>query len=60
MADNYEVIQVFLESVPYNLLIYKIPEEELNDKLTYFTREKGLIPQSLFHDFLIANCIFLL
>jgi len=57
MADNYEVIQVFLESVPYNLLIYKIPEEELNDKLTYFTREKGLIPQSLFHDFLIANCI---
>lgn len=57
MDNNYEVVQIFLESVAYNLLIFKIPEEDLNDKLTYFTREKGLIARSLYEDFLIANCV---
>ncbi len=57
MDNNYEVVQIFLESVAYNLLIFKIPEEDLNDKLTYFTREKGLIAKSLYTDFLIAHCV---
>ena len=57
MSENYEVVQVYLETVSYNLLIFQIPEKEINDKLTYFTREKGLIPKSLYHDFLIATFV---
>ena len=57
MSENYKVVQVYLETVSYNLLIFKIPETELNDKLTYFTREKGLIAKSLYHDFLIATFV---
>lgn len=57
MSENYKVVQVYLETASYNLLIFKIPETELNDKLTYFTREKGLIAKSLYHDFLIATFV---
>lgn len=55
--NNYEIKEYFLNSIPFNLLVLKIPEEELNDKLTYFTDKKGLIPVSLFVDFLIINCV---
>jgi len=55
--NNYEIKEYFLDSIPFNLLVLKIPEEELNDKLTYFTDKKGLIPVSLFVDFLIINCV---
>ena len=57
MAENYKVVQVYLETVSYNLLVFQIPEQEVNDKLTYFTREKGLIAKSLYHDFLIATYV---
>lgn len=57
MADNYKVVEVHLETVPYKLLIYQVPELELNDRLTYFTREHGLIARDLYNDFLIANCV---
>ena len=57
MSENYKAIQVYLETEAYNLLIFQIPEEDLNDKLTYFTREKGLIPMSLYHDFIIATFV---
>lgn len=57
MKENYKIVQVFLKTISYKLLIFKIPEKELNDKLTYFTREKGLIPKSLYYDFLIATCV---
>jgi len=58
MSDNkYDVEQVYLESASYNLLILKIPVSEIDDKLTYLSREKGLIAKSLYHDFLIATCI---
>ena len=57
MAENYKVVQVYLETVAYNLLIFQIPEQEVNDKLTYLTREKGLIAKSLYHDFLIATYV---
>lgn len=55
MSDTYKVIKVSLETVDYTILVFQIPEEELNDKLTYFTREKGLISKSLYEDFLIAT-----
>lgn len=57
MSENYQAVKVYLETVQYSLLIFQIPEEELNDKLTYFTREKGLIAKSLYHDFLIATFV---
>jgi len=54
---KYEVIQSYIESASYNVLILKIPKKEVNDKLTFLTREKGLIAKSLYDDFLIATCI---
>jgi ATP-dependent protease Clp ATPase subunit len=57
MSENYNAIQVYLETVPYNLLIFQIPETDIIDKLTYFTREKGLISMSLYHDFIIATFV---
>jgi len=39
MAENYKVVQIYLETVSYNLLVFQIPDQEVNDKLTYFTRE---------------------
>ncbi|KKM20519.1 hypothetical protein LCGC14_1644620, partial [marine sediment metagenome] len=53
MSDTYKITKVSLETVDYTILVFQIPEEELNDKLTYFTREKGLISKSLYEDFLI-------
>jgi len=55
--NKYEVKQVYIETASYNLLILKIPENEIDDKLTYLSREKGLIAKSLYDDFLIATCI---
>jgi len=58
MGDkNYEVTKVYLQSAKYNLLILKISEDDINDTLSYLTREKGLIAKSLYDDFLIAHCV---
>lgn len=55
--NNYEVKQIYIKTASYNLLMLTIPEGEINDKLAYFSREKGLITKSLYDDFLIATCI---
>ena len=57
MSENYKAVQVYLETASYNLLIFQIPDSDLDDKLTYFTREKGLIAMSLYHDFVIATFV---
>jgi ATP-dependent Clp protease ATP-binding subunit ClpC len=57
MTTNYKIRQVRLETIDYTLLVFKIPEEEINDKLTYFTRERGLVAKSLYEDFLIVTCV---
>jgi|WetSurSiteA1Bulk_404760.scaffolds.fasta_scaffold00586_2 ATP-dependent Clp protease ATP-binding subunit ClpA len=57
MTDSYKVIEVLLESIPYKIMIYQIPEHELNDKLTFFTRDRGIIKESYYQDFLIATCV---
>jgi len=55
MSENkYEVVEVSLKSIPYKLLIYKIKVSDINDKLTYFTREGGLIHRTLYEEFLIS------
>ena len=56
--DSYEVHPVKLETVEgFEVLILALPESELNDKLTYLTREKGKISRSFYEDFIIANCV---
>ena len=56
-SDKYKIVEVHLESMSFKLLVYQIPESDLDDKLTYFTRERGLIAKDLYNDFLIANCV---
>jgi len=56
--DSYEVNTVNLETVEgFEVLVLTLPENELNDKLTYLTREKGKISRSFYEDFVIANCV---
>ena len=55
--NKYEIEQVYINAAAYNLLILRVPENDINDKLTYLSREKGLITKSLYDDFLIATCI---
>lgn len=52
-----EIHEVYLENLPFKVLIYSFSTEDANDKLTYFTREKGLITKDLYHDFLIAHWV---
>ena len=55
--DNYEVVSAYLKEADFDILILKIPESELEDKLTYLANEKGHISRSLYEDFVIATCI---
>jgi ATP-dependent Clp protease ATP-binding subunit ClpA len=56
--DSYEVHPVILKAAgDFEALILALPEMELDDKLTYLTREKGKITRSYYEDFIIANCI---
>lgn len=52
-----EIHEVYLENLPFKVLIYSFSAEDANDKLTYFTREKGLITKDLYNDFLIAHWV---
>lgn len=56
--DSYEVHSVMLKTLDdFEVLILKIPNADLDDKLTYLTQEKGKISRSLYEDFVITNCI---
>jgi len=59
MKDDikYEVTRVHIKSMAFDVMILKLLENEVEDKLTYFTRDKGLIEKSKFDDFLIGTCI---
>ncbi len=54
---NYGVHRKYLKTADYDILVLEIPENELEDKLTYLSSEKGQITKSLFEDFVIATCI---
>ena len=54
---KYEVSRIRLDTVNCDIMVMAIPVDEIDDKLTYLTREKGLIRKSLYDDFLIATCI---
>lgn len=55
--DSYEVVRKYLKESDFDILILKIPADELEDKLTYLANEKGHISRSLYEDFIIATCI---
>ena len=54
---KYEVTRVYINSAAFDLLIMTLPDDEVEDKLTYLTREKGLVRKSLYDDFIIATCV---
>lgn len=56
--DSYEVHTVNLSTIDdFQVLVLTIPEAEIDDKLTYLAREKGLVSRSFYEDFMIANCV---
>ena len=56
-SGNYEVHKAWISEADFEVLVLKIPDNELEDKLAYLAREKGIIPKSLYEDFVIATCI---
>lgn len=55
--NKYEITRLHIDSAGFDLLIIQLPETDIEDKLTYLAREKGLIRKSLYEDFIIATCI---
>lgn len=55
--EDYKVYRRFLEDVEFEMLVLKIPDSEIEDKLTQLINEKGQISVSLFEDFLISICV---
>lgn len=55
--SDYKVYKVWVPEVEFELLILCIPNEEVDDKLAYFARDKGLIKKSFYEDFLIITCV---
>jgi ATP-dependent Clp protease ATP-binding subunit ClpA len=56
--NSYEVRPVSLkEADNFEVLVLTLPENDIEDKLTYLTREKGKISRSFYEDFVIANCV---
>ena len=55
--SKYEVHKAWVVEADFEILVLKIPEGELEDKLAYLAREKGVIQKSLYEDFVIATCI---
>lgn len=54
MSNNNGVHEVFCDLIDFNILILEIPVEELEDKLAYFAKDKGLVAKSLYDDYLLA------
>ena len=59
MSDNkHDICEVFIKSAnKFKLLVMHIPNDEVDDYLTYFTRERGAIRKSLFDDWLMSKCV---
>lgn len=54
---NYEVHEVYCDLIDFNLLIIEILREDLEDKLTFFAKDEGMVARVLFEDYLIASCV---
>lgn len=54
---NYKVYKSWINEADFEILVLKIPEAELEDKLAYLASQKGVIAKSFYEDFIIATCI---
>lgn len=54
---DYKVFKEYLEEADFHVLILEIPEDEVEDKLTYLARDKGKISRSFFEDYVIATVV---
>lgn len=60
--DSYDVSAIELESITklgtkFEILVLSIPEDEVEDKLTFLSKHKGRINRTSYEDFLIAHCV---
>ncbi len=55
--DNYEVFKKYLKESDFNVLVLKLPADEIEDKLAYLAKEKGQITRSYYEDYIIAVCV---
>jgi len=56
-SGDYSVFKKYLEEAGFEVLILKIPVNEIEDKLAYLAKEKGQITKSYYEDFIIATCV---
>jgi len=57
MAARYQVHKVFLKSADFHVLLVEFPEEDITDKLTILSTERGLIYKSYYEDFVLNTCM---
>jgi len=59
MVDNtdYKIHKIYSEVINYEVLVIELPEDELEDKLTYFSQDNGKIAKDYYDDYLLATCI---
>ncbi len=57
MAATYITHNVLLKAADFHILILEFPDEDVNDKLTVLSHEKGLVYKHLYEDFAITCCM---
>ena len=57
MSEEYKVHKTWIEKAEFEALVIEIPEAEVEDKLTYLSRDKGNITKSFYEDFIITTCV---
>ena len=56
--NDYQVFRVKIpEADDFEVLILQLPQNEIEDKLAYLTKEKGQITKSLYEDYIISTCV---
>jgi len=54
---DYEVFKRYLNEADFSVLVLRIPDDEIEDKLAYLARDKGQISRSFFEDYIIATSV---
>jgi len=57
MASKYQVRKIFLTSADFYVLVVEFPDEDITDKLTMLSAERGLIYKSFYEDFVLNTCM---
>jgi len=56
-SNNYNVFKIYLKIADFQSIILKLPDNELNDKLTILSSQNGSISKIFYEDFMVSNCI---